>query len=178
MGVDVIFAQGKVPEDVADWARTLRKGRSILSPRSVTPDELAASTTDLIDTTATTAANAAASAAEAAAIAAANSNATTLANLAEANAISAAASALAAHTAAPDPHTDYTTTAELASAIAAHEAAANPHPVYLTQTEGDARYLQLTLSLTNAVDDTAAAAAGVAVGRLYRNGSVVMIRVT
>jgi hypothetical protein len=33
-------------------------------------------------------------------------------------------------------------------------------------------------SLTNAVDDTAAAAVGVNVGELYRNGSVVMVRVT
>jgi hypothetical protein len=33
-------------------------------------------------------------------------------------------------------------------------------------------------SLTNAVDDTAAATAGVNVGELYRNGSVVMVRVT
>lgn len=31
--------------------------------------------------------------------------------------------------------------------------------------------------LTNAADDTAAATAGVAVGSLYRNGSVLMIRV-
>ena len=38
----------------------------------------------------------------------------------------------------------------------------------------------LTLSggLTDASDDTAAASAGVAVGQLYRNGSVVMIRVS
>ena len=38
----------------------------------------------------------------------------------------------------------------------------------------------LTMSggLTDAADDTAAAAAGVAVGQLYRNGSVVMIRVS
>jgi hypothetical protein len=32
--------------------------------------------------------------------------------------------------------------------------------------------------LTNAANDAAAAAAGVAVGQLYRNGSVVQIRVT
>jgi len=32
-------------------------------------------------------------------------------------------------------------------------------------------------TLTNAVDDAAAATAGVAVGRLYRNGSVVMVRI-
>lgn len=32
-------------------------------------------------------------------------------------------------------------------------------------------------SLVNAVDDAAAAASGVAVGRVYRNGSVLMIRV-
>lgn len=33
-------------------------------------------------------------------------------------------------------------------------------------------------SLTNATDDAAAAAAGVSVGQLYRNGSQVMIRVS
>lgn len=33
------------------------------------------------------------------------------------------------------------------------------------------------LSLTNAVDDAAAAAVGVPLGSLYRNGSVVMVRV-
>jgi hypothetical protein len=32
-------------------------------------------------------------------------------------------------------------------------------------------------SLVNAVNDTAAATAGVAVGKLYRNGSIVMVRV-
>lgn len=32
-------------------------------------------------------------------------------------------------------------------------------------------------TLTNAVNDAAAAAAGVAIGQLYRNGSVVQIRV-
>lgn len=35
-----------------------------------------------------------------------------------------------------------------------------------------------TLTLTDAADDTAAASAGIAVGGLYRNGSVVMIRVS
>lgn len=86
--------------------------------------------------------------------------------------------AITAHEGAADPHPGYTTAAELAAAIAAHEAAANPHPTYLTQAEGDAAYQPLTLTLTNAVDDAAAATAGVAVGKLYRNGSVVMIRVT
>ena len=39
--------------------------------------------------------------------------------------------------------------------------------------------LVLTVStVTNAVDDTAAAAAGVPIGGIYRNGSVMMIRVT
>jgi hypothetical protein len=33
------------------------------------------------------------------------------------------------------------------------------------------------INLQNAVDDTAAAAAGVPVGGLYRNGSVLMVRV-
>jgi hypothetical protein len=36
----------------------------------------------------------------------------------------------------------------------------------------------VNLTLTNAADDAAAATAGVAVGALYRNGSVVMIRVS
>ena len=36
----------------------------------------------------------------------------------------------------------------------------------------------VNLTLTNAADDAAAASAGVAVGQLYRNGSVVMIRVS
>jgi hypothetical protein len=53
--------------------------------------------------------------------------------------------AIATHEAAVDPHPVYTTAAELISAgITAHEALADPHPVYLTQTEGDARYLELT----------------------------------
>jgi hypothetical protein len=34
------------------------------------------------------------------------------------------------------------------------------------------------VQLTNAANDAAAAAAGVAIGQLYRNGSVVQIRVT
>ena len=38
--------------------------------------------------------------------------------------------------------------ATAADALAAHEGAANPHPVYLTQTEGDARYVQLTAAWT------------------------------
>jgi hypothetical protein len=86
--------------------------------------------------------------------------------------------AIAAHEAAPDPHPQYTTSAEVAAAITAHEALSDPHPGYLTPAEADVAYQPITLSLTNAVDDAAAATAGVAVGRLYRNGSVVMIRVT
>jgi hypothetical protein len=38
--------------------------------------------------------------------------------------------------------------------------------------------INIPLGLTNAVNDAAAAAAGVAIGDLYRNGSVVMIRVS
>ena len=33
-------------------------------------------------------------------------------------------------------------------------------------------------TLVNAVDDTAAAANGVAVGQMYRNGSILMVRVS
>lgn len=97
---------------------------------------------------------------------------------AQAAAEATAATALADHVAAADPHPVYTTATELATAISTHVADSDPHPVYLTQTEGDTRYLQQSLTLTNAVDDAAAATAGVAVGHLYRNGSVVMIRVT
>lgn len=156
MGVEFDFPQGVVPSDVAGWARAGRRARTTASPGSVTPTELAGSTTDLIDTTAQNAAAAAASAAEATAIATATSSAATLAANAQATAISTASAALAAHVSAIDPH-----------------------PVYLTQTEADARYLLLnpTLSLQNAVDDAAAAALGVGVGKLYRDGSVVKIRV-
>jgi hypothetical protein len=39
---------------------------------------------------------------------------------------------------------------EVSAAITAHEGAGNPHPVYLTQTEGDARYRELTDGVTYA----------------------------
>lgn len=169
MGLEVTFPQGKLPADAAEWARAFRQTPVKPSAASVTPTELASSTTDLIEATAQTAADAAQVAATA--------SATVLAGSAQTGAEATAAAGLAAHVAAPDPHPGYTTAAELASAIAAHEAASDPHPGYLTQTEGDARYLQLTLTLVNAVDDAAAAGGGVAVGHLYRNGSVVMIRV-
>jgi hypothetical protein len=39
---------------------------------------------------------------------------------------------------------------EVTAAIAAHEAALDPHPQYLTQTEGDARYRELTDGVTYA----------------------------
>ena len=39
-------------------------------------------------------------------------------------------------------------------------------------------FLGAPTQLTNAANDGAAAAAGVAIGQLYRNGSVVQIRVT
>jgi len=42
---------------------------------------------------------------------------------------------------------DSVVAANAASALAAHVAAADPHPVYLTQTEGDARYAQLSTVL-------------------------------
>jgi len=53
--------------------------------------------------------------------------------------------------------------------------------LYFTNTRADARiaaWLATLAALPNAVDDTAAAGAGVAVGGLYRNGSVLMIRIT
>ena len=53
--------------------------------------------------------------------------------------------------------------------------------LYFTDGRADARitaWLATLASLPNAVDDTAAAGAGVAVGGLYRNGSVLMIRIT
>ena len=52
--------------------------------------------------------------------------------------------------------------------------------LYFTNARADARidaWLATLASLPDAVDDAAAATAGVAVGALYRNGSVVMIRV-
>lgn len=52
--------------------------------------------------------------------------------------------------------------------------------LYFTNTRADARIAayQATLAgLTNALDDAAAAAAGVPVGGQYRNGSVLMVRI-
>lgn len=40
------------------------------------------------------------------------------------------------------------------------------------------KYFNNMKTLTNAVNDAAAASAGVAVGEMYRNGSVLMVRVT
>ena len=45
---------------------------------------------------------------------------------------------------------DAVVAAAAAAALAAHVAAADPHPVYLTQTEGDARYRELTDAVTYA----------------------------
>lgn len=50
--------------------------------------------------------------------------------------------------------------------------------LYFTNARVDARNDAVHAALVNAVDDAAAATAGVAVGKLYRNGSVLMIRVT
>lgn len=55
------------------------------------------------------------------------------------------------------------------------EGAAN---LYFTDARVDARNDAVHAALLNAVDDAAAATAGVPVGQLYRNGSVLMIRVT
>ncbi|MEG3913573.1 hypothetical protein QT979_08565, partial [Microcoleus sp. w2-18bC1] len=38
---------------------------------------------------------------------------------------------------------------EVTAAITAHTSAADPHPAYLTQTEGDARYRQSSVALTD-----------------------------
>ncbi len=58
-------------------------------------------------------------------------------------------------------------------------------PDYTLDVGGDGNFstnltvgAAVNLTLTDAADDTAAAGAGVAVGQLYRNGSVVMIRVS
>lgn len=50
--------------------------------------------------------------------------------------------------------------------------------LYFTDTRVDARNDAVHAALVNAVDDAAAATAGVPVGQLYRNGSVLMIRIT
>lgn len=96
--------------------------------------------------------------------------------------------------AAGNPSGSYTmaqTDARVSKSMTDHLAADDPHDQYLTAAEGDAAYEPLgtvqafvdapalTLAnLENAVDDAAAATAGVAVGALYRNGSVLQIRVT
>jgi hypothetical protein len=46
------------------------------------------------------------------------------------------------------------------------------------RVKADGKIIIKTSVLTNAVDDAAALAAGVAVGGLYRNGSVLMVRIT
>jgi len=88
-------------------------------------------------------------------------------------------------------YTDARADARAAAAVATHAGLADPHPGYLTPAEGNAAYEPigavqafkdapaLTLAnLQNVANDAAAAAAGVAVGALYRNGSVLMIRVS
>lgn len=72
---------------------------------------------------------------------------------------------ITAHVAAVDPHVQYAQHSEVsiaasnaqnsaqasaAAALAAHVAAVDPHAVYLTQTEGDARYRELTDAVTYA----------------------------
>jgi len=58
-----------------------------------------------------------------------------------------------------------------------------PFAQYMAQLDATVRALAglmlgAPVQLTNAANDAAAAAAGVAVGQLYRTGSVVQIRVT
>lgn len=171
MGIEINFAQGADPTKftTADWSRAFRKAPVTPTASSVTPNELATSTTALIDSTAQAAASSAASAAQSASIAAA----TGLANSAQTGAETTAASlAASAQTAA---------IASASAALSAHASdSGNPHSAagYLKQAQTDALYQPLTLTLTNAANDAAAAGAGVAIGHLYRNGSIVMIRVT
>jgi hypothetical protein len=156
MAVQFDFPQNADPSkfSAADWQRAGRRAKTTPSAGSVSPVQLSTDTTDLIDTTAQSAATAAADAAKAQAIAESNASASNLAAAAETSAVATAAQGLANHV-----------------------ADTNPHPQYLTEAEGDTRYQPLIVTLTNAVDDAAAATAGVAVGKLYRNGSIVMIRV-
>ena len=49
--------------------------------------------------------------------------------------------------------------------------------LYYTDTRADARIAASLAGLEDAADDAAAATAGVAVGAMYRNGSILMIRV-
>ena len=62
---------------------------------------------------------------------------------------------------------------------AANAATARSNLGAISQADGDARYVQKSTlaALGNHVDDAAAAAGGVAVGGLYRNGSALMVRV-
>jgi len=60
--------------------------------------------------------------------------------------------------------------ARAALAVAAHVAEPNPHPQYILAAA--------LAGLVDAVDDAAAAGLGVHVGAMYRNGSVLMIRIT
>lgn len=75
-----------------------------------------------------------------------------------------------------------------ASALAAHVAAPDPHPGYLTPAEGNAAYDAIGAAAAvlaylptvggDYADDTAAAAGGIAIGRLYHTAGAVKIRRT
>ena len=67
-------------------------------------------------------------------------------------------------------YTDTRADARAAAAVGAHESAPNPHPQYVQAAS--------LASLPNAIDDAAAAIAGVSVGGQYRNGSVLMVRIS
>lgn len=109
-----------------------------------------------------------------------------------AEATSIADAAITTHLVEADPHPQYTTAAELTAGvnagISAHVAAVDPHPGYLTPAEGNAAYdaigaaaavlAYLPTVLGDYADDSAAAAGGVAVGRLYHTSGAVKIRLT
>lgn len=67
-------------------------------------------------------------------------------------------------------YTDARADARVDAGIATHVGESDPHTQYMLRSD--------LASLQDAVDDAAAALLGVAVGELYRNGSIVMIRVT
>jgi hypothetical protein len=117
MGIDIEFPQGRIPEDAAGWARSLRKAPVRPSAGSVTPNELSSSTTDLIDETANTAA--------------ASTVAEHVAQPDPHTQYSQHDEVLAAADVARN---------DAASALNAHVLAADPHSQYLTAAEGNAVY--------------------------------------
>ncbi|GHH56106.1 hypothetical protein [[Pseudomonas] boreopolis] len=98
---------------------------------------------------------------------------------------------IANHVANPDPHPQYTTVEEAAAAAPVQSVVGENGDVTATQistalglgtvaTHDAAEFVAVAslASLPNAPDDAAAAAAGVAVGAMYRNGSVLCVRIS